>query len=178
MFSICRRLLCRMGRKRILTMGKGAASCLSKYIQPSLWVRNHHLKIQKGLRLERMTILQRELKKIRGSKEVMASHHCDGKSQLPGLWMMLIRLGCVLLKSTSRSFLRVIQATFTSMVKAIMYLRRQQYKMKRCLLPSSSNFSNVLAQFMMLMMLHLQLDLLLLMMTMPQHLKMLFIPMK
>ncbi len=61
-----------MARKRKLTMGNGAVvSCLSKYIQPSLLVGNHHLNIGKGHRLEGMTVLQRELKKIRG-KEVMA----------------------------------------------------------------------------------------------------------
>ena len=59
-------------RKRKLTMGEGAVvSCLSKYIHPSLWVRNHHLNIGKGHQIEGMTVLQRELKKIRG-KQVMA----------------------------------------------------------------------------------------------------------
>jgi len=33
-------------------------------------------------------------------------------SQLPGMWMMLIQLSCMLLKSFSRSFLRLIQTTF------------------------------------------------------------------
>ena len=61
-----------MAQKRNLTMGKGAViSCLTKYIHPSLWVQNYHANIAKGHRLERMTVLQRELKKIRG-KEVMA----------------------------------------------------------------------------------------------------------
>jgi hypothetical protein len=61
-----------MVQNRKSTMGKGAAiSCLPKYIQPSLWVRNHPLNIGKGHQLEGMTVLQRELKKIRG-KEVMA----------------------------------------------------------------------------------------------------------
>ena len=59
--------LCRMARKQNLTMGKGAVvSCLSKYIHPSLWVRNHHVNIAKDHRLERMTFRQRELKEIRG----------------------------------------------------------------------------------------------------------------
>ena len=43
-------------------MGEGAVvSCLSKYIHPSLWVRNHHLNIGKGHQLEGMTVLRREL---------------------------------------------------------------------------------------------------------------------
>jgi hypothetical protein len=54
-------------------MDKGAViSCLSKYIHPSLWVRNHHLNIGKGHQLEGMTVLRRELKKIRGKEVVMA----------------------------------------------------------------------------------------------------------
>ena len=61
-----------MRGKQKLTMGKGAiVSYLSKYIHPSLWVRNHHLNIGKGHQIEGMTVLQRELKKIRG-KQVMA----------------------------------------------------------------------------------------------------------
>ena len=59
-------------RKTKIDHGQGAiASYLSKYIHPSLWVRNHHLNIGKGHQLEGMTVLRRELKKIRG-KEVMA----------------------------------------------------------------------------------------------------------
>ena len=61
-----------MVRKRKLTMGKGAiiVSCLPKYIHPSLRVRNHHVNITKGPhQLERITVLQRELKKIRGGKD-------------------------------------------------------------------------------------------------------------
>ena len=58
-------------------MGKGAiVSCLSKYIHPSMSIRNQHLNIAKGHGLERMTVLQRELKKVRGSstrKAVMAA---------------------------------------------------------------------------------------------------------
>ena len=54
--------LCRMARKRKLTMGKGAVfSCPFKCIFPSLWVRNHDVNIAKGHQLEeRMTVLQRE----------------------------------------------------------------------------------------------------------------------
>ena len=59
-------------------MGKGAiVLCLSKYIHPSMSIRNQHLNIAKGHGLERMTVLQREeLKKVRGSstrKAVMAA---------------------------------------------------------------------------------------------------------
>ena len=61
-----------MARKRKLTIDKGATiSCISKYIHPSLWVGNHHLNIGKGHQLERIKVMQRELKKIRG-KEVIA----------------------------------------------------------------------------------------------------------
>ena len=61
-----------MALQRKSTMGKGAVvSCLSKYIHPSMWVRDHYLKMAKGHRLKRMKVQQRELKKIRG-KEVMA----------------------------------------------------------------------------------------------------------
>ena len=70
--KISQKNLCRMVRKRNLTMGKGANfSCLSKYIHPSLWVRNHHVNISKDHPLEKMTFRQRELKEIRG-KDAMA----------------------------------------------------------------------------------------------------------
>ena len=39
---------------------------------PSLWVQNHHVNIAKDHRLERMTVWQRELKKIKGKDSAMA----------------------------------------------------------------------------------------------------------
>ena len=61
------------GNEQKLTMDKVAiVSGLSKYIHLSMWIRNQHVNIAKGHRLERVTVLQRELKKIRG-KAVMAA---------------------------------------------------------------------------------------------------------
>ena len=55
------------GNEQKLTMDKVAiVSGLSKYIHLSMWIRNQHVNIAKGHRLERVTVLQRELKKIRG----------------------------------------------------------------------------------------------------------------
>ena len=52
-----------------MTIGKVfVVSCLSKYIQPSLGVKNDLANITKGNRLKRMIILQREMKKIRGKE--------------------------------------------------------------------------------------------------------------
>jgi hypothetical protein len=54
-------------------MDKGAVvSCLSTKIHTSLWFQNHHLKIGKVHQLERVAVLQRELKKSRGKDKVMA----------------------------------------------------------------------------------------------------------
>jgi hypothetical protein len=62
-----------MAQKQELTVGKGAiVSCHSECNHPSLWVQNHHVNIKKCHQLERMKVLQRELKKIKG-KEVMVA---------------------------------------------------------------------------------------------------------
>ena len=73
--------LCGLAQNQKLKMGKGAiVSCVSKYIHPSLWVRNHHVNIGKGHQLERITVLQRrEYKKIRGKEGIMG--HCGCSSQ-------------------------------------------------------------------------------------------------
>ena len=105
------KFLGRMARKQNLIMGKGAVVlCLiSKYIHPSLWVRNHHVDISKGHRLERMKFWQRELKEIRGK---------DAKA------IMVTAPGTVDdVDMTELSFPMVIQTPFTIM-KAIIYLRR------------------------------------------------------
>ena len=62
-----------MAQKQNFPMGKGTVVLylVSKYIHPSLWVRNHHVNISKDHQLERMKFWQRELKEIRG-KDAMA----------------------------------------------------------------------------------------------------------
>ena len=125
-----------MAQKQKLTTGQGAIiSCLSKYIHPSLCLWNHHVNIPKGHQLERiMSVLKRSSR-----KSLVVKRWWPLQSWLLGLWMMLIQLSFMLFKITSRSFLMVIKKPFTVM-KAIMFLRRQQKGKWGCLL-SFSNLS-------------------------------------
>jgi hypothetical protein len=75
--------------------------------------------IAKDHRLEGMTFWQKELKEIRG-KDAMAI-----MVTAPGTVDDVDTTELVSLKITSRSFPMVIQTPFT-MMKAIIYLRRQQ----------------------------------------------------